>query len=45
MHRFRSSNRAAREAAIDLRRPGLVKGGIFPVSRGDCAALFSSPGR
>ena len=45
MNRFERSNRSAREALIDSRRPGLVKGAVLPVSRASLAALFSMPGR
>ena len=35
MARFANSNRIAAEAAavVDLRRPGIVQGGLVPVSR------------
>ena len=45
MARFKNSNRtAARDAAIvDLRRPGIVKGAIVPVSRHPIENLVFSP--
>ena len=43
MNRFRQSNRHARAALIDLRRPGVVRGAILAVDRGSLDGLFSTP--
>jgi hypothetical protein len=45
VNRFERSNRTAREAVIDSRRPGLVKGAVLPVSRASLVTLFSTPER